>query len=138
MVEWKDKLPGGLADKKSPDEFDPEQVLKGMQVEYEHVDEKSEEGRRLALEIALDHLAEDPEYYDKLATIEDHGDDEGKAEVHTPQVRKAKPKETVFVEGDDLIAEIGAVAGELFGRGSDGLGAEALDWLQGVTAARRS
>lgn len=136
MPEWKDRMPGGLADKKSPQDFDPEAVLKGMKVELEHTDDDSRAGRLLAIEIALDHLAENPKYYDELATIEDH--DEGEAEVHTPQVRKAKPHETVFVEGDDLVAEVGAVADALIGRGSGRLGAEALNWLQDVTAARRS
>ena len=33
---WKDKLPGGKADKKSPSDFDPEQLKKGIEVEMEH------------------------------------------------------------------------------------------------------
>jgi len=63
----KDQLPGGLADKKSPSDFDSEQLAKGTKVEMEHVDDE-----KLAQEIAMDHLTEDPKYYDKLATIEDH------------------------------------------------------------------
>jgi len=130
MAEWQDKMPGGLADDKSPADFDPEAVLKGMQVELEHTDDK-----RTAVEITLDHLTEDPEYYDKLATIEDH--DEGDAEVHTPEVRKAKPRKRVFVEGDDLVAEIGAIADMLFSRGSEELGTETLDWVKSANASVR-
>lgn len=64
---FKDKLPGGLADKKKPSDFNPIQLRKGIKVELEHTDDK-----RLALEIAMDHLTEDPKYYDKLEIIESH------------------------------------------------------------------
>lgn len=129
MAEWKDRLPGGLADDKSPDDFEPEAVLKGMAVELEHTSD-----RHLAVEIALDHLSEDPDYYDKLEQIEDHGE----AEVQTPQVRKVKPDERVFVEGDDLIGEVGAVADALFDRGCRQLGAAALDWIQSAQLPGRT
>jgi tRNA nucleotidyltransferase (CCA-adding enzyme) len=56
-----DKLPGGKGDKKSKDDFDPEQVSMGLKVELEHTDSKE-----VALEIVLDHLTEDPNYYSKL------------------------------------------------------------------------
>jgi len=61
----KDKIPGGLADKKEPDDLDPKQLEKGIKVEMEHTDDKS-----IAREIATDHLTEDPKYYDKLEKIE--------------------------------------------------------------------
>lgn len=64
--EWKDLLPGGLADKKLPAQFPPEQLAKGLNVELEHTDD-----RRTALEIAMDHLSEDPRYYDKLQKMEE-------------------------------------------------------------------
>ena len=66
--EWlakKDLLPGGLADKKLPSQFPAEQLAQGTEVEVEHTDD-----RRKALEIAMDHLVEDPAYYTKLETIE--------------------------------------------------------------------
>jgi len=62
---FKDQLPGGLADKKSPSDFDPEALRKGIEVEFEHTND-----REIAKEIAMDHLTEDPEYYDKLAIME--------------------------------------------------------------------
>jgi len=63
----KDRLPGGLADKKKPSDFDRGQLSKGIKVEMEHVDD-----RALAREIAMDHLVEDAKYYDKLKKIEKH------------------------------------------------------------------
>lgn len=60
-----DQLPGGLADDWSPADFDPEELDKGIKVELEHVDD-----RDLAQEIAMDHLVEDTEYYDKLEKVE--------------------------------------------------------------------
>lgn len=39
-----------------------DQIKKGVEVEMEHTDDK-----RVALKIAIDHLKEDPKYYDKLA-----------------------------------------------------------------------
>jgi hypothetical protein len=65
---WKDEISGGLADKKSPKDFDPKALAKGIKVEMEHTNDK-----HIATEIAMDHLTEDPKYYDKLETIEkDH------------------------------------------------------------------
>ena len=63
--QWKDQLPGGLADKKKPEDFDQKQLEKGIKIEMEHVND-----RKLAMEIAMDHLTEDPQYYNKLKTIE--------------------------------------------------------------------
>jgi len=60
-----DKVPGGLADKKKPSDFDPKALAKGQKVEMEHTDDPA-----LAREIAMDHLTEDPSYYDKLEVIE--------------------------------------------------------------------
>jgi hypothetical protein len=56
-----DKIPGGKADTKSPKDFDQKQLKVGIAVELEHVDDRSS-----AREIAMDHLAEDPDYYRKL------------------------------------------------------------------------
>lgn len=58
-------LHGGLADKKKPLDFDPAQLRKGVQVEREHTD-----SRHLQTEIAMDHLEEDPRYYQKLEKME--------------------------------------------------------------------
>lgn len=64
---WIDQVPGGLGDKKVPSDFDPQQIAKGQKVEMEHTTDPL-----VALEIAVDHLTEDPLYYDKLEKIEKH------------------------------------------------------------------
>lgn len=60
-----DLLPGGKGDNASPEDFDRNEVARGIHVEMEHTNDP-----RIALEITLDHLVEDPQYYAKLATIE--------------------------------------------------------------------
>lgn len=61
----KDLIPGGLADKAEIKNFDIHQLLKGMKVEMEHT-----RNPNMAIEIAMDHLTEDPEYYTKLEKVE--------------------------------------------------------------------
>jgi hypothetical protein len=65
LAKHKDQMPGGLGDKKSPSDFDADQLAKGIKVEMEHTTDPE-----IAREISLDHLTEDPRYYDKLETIE--------------------------------------------------------------------
>jgi len=62
---WKDHLPGGLADDKRPDQFDAMELARGVKVELEHTG-----NRNTAMEIAMDHLTEDPKYYQKLKKVE--------------------------------------------------------------------
>jgi len=84
-----DQLPGGLADLASSDEFDTRQLEMGIEHEMEHTDDPD-----LAREIAMDHLIEDPLYYDHLQTLEafDHSipDDDAykKKSVYVPDVDK--------------------------------------------------
>lgn len=61
----KDEIPGGKGDDAIPQEFDKDQVLMGIRHEMEHTNDKDK-----ALEIALDHLTEDPKYYTKLQGLE--------------------------------------------------------------------
>ena len=61
----KEKIPGGLAEGKSPKDFDAKALAQGVKVEMEHTTDP-----KIAQEIAMDHLAEDLKYYIKLATIE--------------------------------------------------------------------
>jgi len=65
IKEFKDQMPGGVADKMLPSDFDSEQLQKGIKHELEHTKDI-----KIAKEIAMDHLAEDPVYYDKLEKIE--------------------------------------------------------------------
>lgn len=60
-------LRGGLAEKagKRSTDFSTAAVERGADVEMEHTDD-----RAVARAIARDHLTEDPQYYERLATIE--------------------------------------------------------------------
>lgn len=58
-------IPGGLARDRDPRRYDPKQLARGIAVEMEHTND-----RRIAQEIAMDHLTEDPDYYVKLARVE--------------------------------------------------------------------
>jgi hypothetical protein len=63
---WQDHIPGGMADKKKPCDFDKKQLQMGVKVEKEHTDDPKK-----ALEISMDHLTEFPgEYYDALKAME--------------------------------------------------------------------
>ena len=63
--EMGDQIQGGLADDDQPDEYNVEQLLMGLEIELEHTDDPM-----VALEIAMDHLAEIPDYYTRLKTME--------------------------------------------------------------------
>jgi len=67
-----EKIPGGLAAGKNPKDFDPKQIAKGIKVEVEHTKDKD-----LAREIAMDHLTENPKYYDYLDAMEKKMDKKG-------------------------------------------------------------
>lgn len=58
-------IEGGLADSSKIGDFNKEELKKGIRVEIEHTSDAV-----VALEIAMDHLKEDPEYYSKLEKIE--------------------------------------------------------------------
>ncbi len=60
-----DKIPGGLADKSKSEDFDKEQLDAGTKIEMEHTKDQ-----KVAQEIAMDHLTEDPDYYKKLKKVE--------------------------------------------------------------------
>ena len=62
---WHDQLPGGLADQRTPEDFDPRQLSRGMKVEQEHTNDP-----HVQQEITMDHLVEDPNYYPKLTRME--------------------------------------------------------------------
>lgn len=58
-------LVGGVGDSKTPKDFDIKDLREGTKVEMEHTKD-----RRIAREIAMDHLTEDPLYYKKLKKVE--------------------------------------------------------------------
>jgi hypothetical protein len=71
-VQKGEQMQGGRADGKTPDDFPPEALAQGTHHELEHTAD-----RALAMEIAMDHLAEDPDYYTKLKQIEKSDSDDG-------------------------------------------------------------
>lgn len=71
-----------------------QQLNKGIKVEMEHVKDKDK-----AKEIAMDHLFEDPNYYDKLKKIENKEENEKKyldIQDMIPMLRKQLNKGTMF------------------------------------------
>jgi hypothetical protein len=78
-----DQIKGGLGDDKSPLEFNSEQIKLGMKVEMEHTDDPM-----IALEIALDHLTENPEYY----TVKDDPEASAQANASMEASDEKKPE----------------------------------------------
>jgi hypothetical protein len=56
-----DRIPGARSKRRSPADFDPEQLERGIAIELEHTT-----SRLAARDIAMDHLAERPDYYEAL------------------------------------------------------------------------
>jgi hypothetical protein len=61
----RDRLKGGLADKVPYSKFDKKELARGTKVEMEHTKDK-----KIAKEIASDHIYEHPSYYSELAKME--------------------------------------------------------------------
>lgn len=71
-----ERIPGGLSSGKTVSdlakkhdvskEHIEDQLAKGKKVEMEHTKDP-----KAAIEIAMDHLSEDPDYYDKLKRMEE-------------------------------------------------------------------
>jgi len=53
-----------ITDQKDPNDYDPEQLKAGTDIELEHTDD-----RELAQKIAMDHLDEHPDYYIKIKKL---------------------------------------------------------------------
>jgi len=73
-----ENIEGGMGDNNDILTQDPDQILKGIEVEMEHTKDP-----RVALEIVMDHLEEDPQYYggenqdpDNMAMLAAQGDAE--------------------------------------------------------------
>lgn len=75
----KDLIPGGLADDKKLSDFPKKSIAQGSKVEREHTSSPA-----IAKEITMDHLTEDPRYYDKLKTIEKSGEDDYRIQHTAP------------------------------------------------------
>lgn len=86
IKKYEDNLPGGYADNKKPSDFDRSQLFKGIEVELEHTDNPM-----LALEIAMDHLTEIPDYYTHLEEMEQEA--MGKTNVVTATLKKCREED---------------------------------------------
>jgi hypothetical protein len=112
-----DLIPGGKGDTSSPQSFDPHELAMGMKVEMEHTRDQ-----RLAKEIAIDHLTEDPHYYSKLnqsGLADELGNVPSERSVVEPDTKSIRPETvpgTVFPEvpndplknGPDMVGCIGS------------------------------
>jgi hypothetical protein len=66
-------IPGGIARGMSPSDFDQDELKAGIKVEQEHLiggGYSKAEARAKAQDIAMDHLAEIPDYYTRLKKME--------------------------------------------------------------------
>lgn len=68
---FKDRIKGGKADGKPITKYDLQQLIMGINVEQEHTSDKMR-----ALEISTDHLDEFPDYYSRLAKMEEEAEKE--------------------------------------------------------------
>ena len=71
IKDFKEQLKGGRADGKEIVKYDLKQILMGIKIEQEHTTNKM-----MALEISMDHLEEIPDYYTRLAEMEEEAEDE--------------------------------------------------------------
>jgi len=72
---WQEHIPGGLAAGKKPSDFPIEDLIKGITVEMEHTNDPA-----VACEIAMDHLVEKTDYYDKGDMAKEVAESLGKVE----------------------------------------------------------
>ena len=132
-----DVVPGGLAKGLSLNDIAEKhgvsvdmmvgEFKKGIQIEMEHTTD-----REVAKEITLDHLFEDPKYYDKLAKVEEYIDDKGVERVGAalPQTEEDPIKEGLLKEDIAtqlifsliLIAQAAMIGGSLAKMSSIGSG----------------
>ena len=67
LIEKGNSLKGGIGDSTKKKDVDSAQLKMGIRVEMEHTDDK-----KVAEEIAIDHLSETKDYYSKLKKVEKH------------------------------------------------------------------
>jgi hypothetical protein len=116
----KNKIKGGLADNMSLSDIAKKhdkkgyyhiddfvkslkkQLQKGIKVELEHTDDEN-----VAREIAMDHLYEDPKYYDKLKKIEAHEmDSSSSGSVDAPAFSRTILKKDIYKPKEQEIDEM--------------------------------
>lgn len=126
MAKRGEKIPGGLADGKSPAKYDQAQLKMGIKVEMEHTDDPAK-----AKEIAMDHLEEDARYYTHLAEMErKHGDAEksmgglSALDDYLEKAQKPNPNQMSLFGGGapkkKAVVRIGKRGGKIVGTDSKG------------------
>lgn len=97
-------LTGGLSEGKKLSDFNPKAIAKGVLVELEHTDKIE-----VAVKIAMDHLTEDPKYYEKLAVMEGENKEpmEKKALSAAPGIGRL-PKAGAKTTREHLILPVGS------------------------------
>jgi hypothetical protein len=93
---FEDQIDGGLAAEKKPHEFDKEQLKRGLKVEMEHTNDPL-----VALEIAMDHIMEDPTYYGSNQEVADD-----MAQNHAEKEATEKMNEDNMLNNDSLVTGI--------------------------------
>jgi len=66
LEDWDDAIKGGKAKDKKPSDFDLDDLSAGAEIQTEHTDEPE-----IAIDIAMDHLEEDDDYYDEETGLPD-------------------------------------------------------------------
>jgi hypothetical protein len=94
------RIPGGEGDDCKIEDFDMEQLMKGIMMEFEHTNDVN-----FALEIVVDHLTEHPKYYDYLEAMETEMDEEGAEENKEEKEAETIKEETEIVFPSDLVAK---------------------------------
>jgi hypothetical protein len=86
-------IKGGIGDSLKKRDVDTNQLIAGTNVELEHIgnnENKTEkEKREISQDIAMDHLAEDKEYYTKLAEMERHQAESKREESKQKKILRA-------------------------------------------------
>lgn len=115
-----DMIPGGLAQNKTLEDIVKHhnvslkhiinQLKKGIQIELEHTQDE-----KVAEEIAMDHLWEDPDYYDKLEKIESPDSNNSDVDKYISYINKVfedccedlniTPPELVIITDDSFVKE---------------------------------
>lgn len=95
-VEVGNELEGGMADDSSLSDFCPKQLALGLEVEMEHTDDP-----KVALEIAMDHLTELPDYYTRLNDMEADAEINGAGSTDPMNPSGCLPQSVLPPMGDD-------------------------------------
>jgi hypothetical protein len=107
LVNDKDQIPGGLADHKSVSDFNQRDLVHGIKVELEHTNDPN-----IAMEIAKDHLTEDPLYYKKLARVEKSDTEFGGGQFRGGDPELAQQKQQEKKEEAEDLGDSGEEADE--------------------------